>query len=673
MTRRRTAMPWLQTAAALLALGCAACLRAQDGPVVVGQAPETHGLWLDPPRTTLELLYRHQADNTENSRDSSAADIPHREDRFEETLQLSTTGYIYHPNLVDLHLSGTFGLTQAWLDDDGAAEYESGILREWDVSSSFLRKEPVGLTLYSRQRRGLLDREFGPSVDTTVTTSGGILDIRSELLPTQLEYSRAAENQAAVSDTPGYDFTQDTFTWHTDCRPTDRQQLFWNYTQIWKEESPDADNQIAFNTRDLSLTHAYQFGDDERYRLDSSFRDFRQTGDWDRQQRHWDETLNLQHTDWFSSRARYAFEQNSFSSQDETQNSGEIGFTHRLYESVITNGTTGIRDRRRDDGGDSVEKYATLSPEYHKKIPFGLLTVNLGVGLDKEDIETRSSPTQVANVEATFSDEGPITLVGAHIIPSSVVVSDTTGLIVFIVDYDYTQTVFPDHVELKRIVGGRILNGQRVRIDYRLDPAPATTTTTRTESAGVRYELQEWYLKGLGVYARYANQDQTVDTDYLEATPPNTYDDTTFGSDYRIGGLSTGIERRHHDSSIAPFDADRVFARYAHRLDGETTLHFTSAYSITDYPQSANEVDLLTLGTSIQHRFTERLTASARLLWRDEDDRLQGNSRGFEQELQLQWSIRQTSINLLVRNATLDTTNENRSHQLVRFGLRREF
>lgn len=670
MTRCCLATSWIQTAVALLALGCAGLAHAQEAPLVVGQIPATHGLSLRPPRAVLELLYRRQDDRIEGLRDG---DAPYREDRFEETLQLATTGSIYHPNLVALSLSGTLGFSQTWTDDGSVSDSESGVLHEWDVASTFLRKEPVGLTLYSRQRRGLLDREFGPSVDTTVTTSGAIVDIRTEWLPSRLEYSHVVEDQAAVSDTPGYSYTQDAATWHSDCRPTDHQELSWDYSQIWKSESPDADSEIAFDTRDLSLTHTLQFGAEDAYRLDSTLRDVRQMGEWDRQQRRWDETLVLRHAESFSTRYRYALEQNSFGSAEETQQTGETGFTHRLQENLTTHGTLGIKDLRRGDGGDSFDTYGSLNPEYRKRVPFGLLTVSLSAALDQQENETRTGVTQVTNTQAVFNDDGPITLVGSRIIPASVVVTDTTDLVTYTPALDYTLTAVGDHIELRRVIGGRISNGQRVHIDYQLAPAPANTTTTRTASAGVRYDLQRGILKGLGTYARYGSQDQDIDTDGILALTPNSYDDTTFGADYRVWRLIFGLEHRDHDSTIAPFSADRGSARYAQRLDDATTLHFNGVYTITDYPDSSNKVNLLTLGTSLEHRIMEHLDGSAAVLWRNEQDRLEGTTRGFEQDIQLRWSLRQTSVHLLFRNATLDTGTDSRAFRLVRVGLRREF
>jgi hypothetical protein len=663
-------MPWLQTAAALLALGCAGLGRAQEVPLVVGQTPETHALSLRPPRAALELLYRRQNDSREGGYDG---DTPYQEDRFEETLQLSTTAAIYHPNLVDLSLSGTFGLCQTWFDRDGVAESETGMIREWDVSSAFLRKEPVGLTLYSRQRRGLLDREFGPSVDNTVTTSGGILDLRSEWLPTRLEYSHVVEDQAAGGDVPGYNLTQNTATWHTDYRPSDRQELSWDYSQVWKHESPGNASEVAFDTRDLALLHTLQLGEDDRVRLDSAVRDFRQAGDWGRRQTSWEENLFVRHAEPFSTRYRYALEQHSFGAVDETQQTAETSFIHRLHESLTTHGTLGLKDRQRGAAGGSFETYGLLASDYRKRIPFGLLTVGLSAGLNRQENDALSAPTQVINSQATFNDAGPITLIGAQIIPASVVVTDLTGLMTYVPDIDYTLTAVGDHIELKRIIGGRILDGQRVRIDYQLGPAPANTTTTATESVGVRYDLQRGILNGLGVYARYATQDQTIDSDSRLPLTPNRYDDATVGADYRVWRLTFVLEHRNHDSTIVPFSSDRLSARYAQRLDHGTTFHLNGAYTLTDYPDSSNKVDLLTLGTAVQHQLTERLNASASLLWRDEQDQLVGNTRGLEQDLQLQWSLRQTSVHLLFRNAALDTGNDSRSYQLLRVGLRREF
>ena len=86
----------------LLTLGPTAAVRAQEsGPIVFGEQQQKRKWFaLENTHFTLEGLYRYQNDETtpKNGGEKTSFTDSH----FEETLSLSSTGYIYHPNLVDL-------------------------------------------------------------------------------------------------------------------------------------------------------------------------------------------------------------------------------------------------------------------------------------------------------------------------------------------------------------------------------------------------------------------------------------------------------------------------------------------------------------------------------------------------------------------------------------------
>src|SRR5206468_2172449 len=142
-------------------------------------------------------------------------------------------------------------------------------------------------------------------------------------------------------------------------------------------------------------------------------------------------------------------------------------------------------------------------------------------------------------------------------ISSSIVVRDATGLIVFVENLDYLVRVFPDRVEITRVVGGRIVNGQTVLISYDLLPQPENTVTNNTFHASARYDFEKGPLKGAGLYARYFLLDQSIESDFPSRFTPNSLRDTTVGADYRFWDFTVGGEYEWHHSDVAPYDAAR--------------------------------------------------------------------------------------------------------------------
>jgi hypothetical protein len=656
------------TLAIVLGAGTEAA-RAQEGPLVIGRQEQRQVVGLENIGGSVDLLYRGQRDSSTSSGQESTSD----EDLFRETLTLHSTGYIYHPNLVDLNLSGTFGLQQDSTDLNGVSDNEDTTIYEWDTSATILRRELAPLTLYSRRTAQLVNREFGPSLNDTITTEGGIWDIRSKQVPTRFEAYHSEQEQTSLDRTGDFTLSQNSFLWHSDAQPTLNQRLNWDYTFNDVTQSSFAGPTDSFQSNDATLSHNVEFGSRKQSNLASSINYFDQTGTIELEHAHWDESLRLKHTPNLESNYHYTLDQQNTDVSNQTLQRGTAGLRHTLYKSLTSNGLVGIQDISVSDGSETTEGFANLDFDYRKTVPYGVLSANLALGYDYSKSTPSSTITQIANQPATFSDPFPIILTGPNILPGTVLITDPSGLILFQPGFDYTVTQFADHVEISRVVGGGIPNGSSVLLNYQLGPTPGATTSTDTLGVGVRYDIEKGFLRGLGLYARYFRQQQSIDTPNPAALVPNTYNDYVAGADYRVWELFFNAEEQVHDSTIAPFDATRFVARWIHRLSLDTNFSLNSAHTRVNYPDENDVVNLTTVSGSIEHHFSRYLFGSATVLWRYEQDELRGLTQGFEEQAELRWTYRQTSVYGQVRNATLESEGFDSNFLMFLVGFRREF
>src|SRR5205085_2076409 len=105
-------------------------------------------------------------------------------------------------------------------------------------------------------------------------------------------------------------------------------------------------------------------------------------------------------------------------------------------------------------------------------------------------------------------------------------------------------------------------DGQLVAIDYAVGPEPANTTTTIGVGTSWRYDFDESFLKGAGVYIRYFHQDQDRTSSKPDLLLPANVDDLVVGADYRIGVITLSAEHQWHDSTLSPYNATRFNANY---------------------------------------------------------------------------------------------------------------
>jgi hypothetical protein len=680
--KRPAARPsWLAGVVTTIApvLLCPHTASGQEGPIVVGQRQKPPIASLYGWRGELEFLWRQRAESREVDGDSDDLDETH----LEQTITVETQGHIYHPNLVELNLSGTFGLTQTWLDSETESSFNPGYVNEYDLSALILRKEVAPVTLYTRRTQDLLNREFGPTLDYVFTQTGAIWDIRSKTVPTRLEIYHSNQTQSGIADSDGssaedFDLTQNVFTWHSEYRPRETHVLTWDYTlsQVSENTPNFPDNDYWLN--DAGLAYSIDFGIENRSNFLSSLTVYDQTGDFPIFRARWLEELRLYHSAAFQTRYQFSYDRQSFTSLaedtlDQDRLRGVTGFTHRLYESLETRGNVGAEKVDRSDDSGSTEYFGDLNFDYNKKVPFGRLNLFLTLAYDWQDNQQQVSPTPFVDVPRQFSDPTPIILIGNGIDPNSIRITDPSGIVLFRPGDDYTITSFSDRVEINRVVGGRIPNGQAVLIDYLLVPQAANTSTTTYYAFGGRYDIELGREAILSLYARYARQDQDIDTDSPASFTPNSFTDIIYGFDYRWRGLRVGIERETRDANISPFDAMRYVLTYDHRFSRELSVNFNTTFTQIDYPDDDNHADLLAVSGSVQYRFTRDLYLSASIVWRDENDDLRGPTRGLEEQFEFNWRRRQTTVYGLLRNANLETDFQDNSFLLAEIGVRREF
>ena len=666
--------PTLSRAAAVVALAVAAAARtlaqpvdpADGGPVIFGTRPQYEKIHFDRPIIGISLDNVYRQESLRSGGVSSEA----REYFFTQTVDMATRGFVLHPNFFDIQLSGSAGVSETFFESDFDSGNAFGTLYNWDARGTFFRNaNPV--TIYSKREQSWQFPQFGPALETTTTDTGASLDIRNTRVPTHLAVSHVDSTQSGLRGSDDFTYTRDAFTWFSSTEPGPGQSLRWSYNFATTEQSGTTSN--TYDTHDAQLSHEWRFGSERQHNLRSTLDYSLRSGQTDYQSLRWTEHLFLRHTDRFSTRYRTNVDRYEIAGLQRTRERGAAGFTHRLYDSLVTNGNLGAQHTGGDGSGDTINTFADIGLDYDKRVPFGALAANLGYSWDRQDSDADTATIPILDQPASFSDPLPIVLTGTNIDPNSILISDPSGLILYQPGVDYTLTTFPDRVEISRIIGGRIAPGQSVLLDYNRTPLPGVTSTTNVLTAGLRYDIDQGALRGLGLYTRYTNAEQSIDSAQPSAFIPNNYTDTLYGIDYRFWNFFVGAEHQTHDAEINPFDADRVFARYTHRLSVDTAVQVGTTYAQIRYEEPENTVDLFTASAILQKDFSRRLSGTATILYRDQTDDLRGQTTGWEQQLELRWRHRQTDVYMLFRNAQLDTIDQEESFQFFQLGIRREF
>lgn len=655
-----------------IAIGQVAAPANDGGPVVVGEEQAWDGLVFDPVRFAFDLYGR-----VEENKVTTAG--VRRRDAFKEirgTVSAWTHGYYGHPNFLDFNLSGTFGLGQQWIDADSTGRKESPIetIDEYDATFNFLERSDTPVSIYSRRTHEFLNQQFGDTLESTLTETGVQASLRGGAVPTTLHYFHRTEEQSSRFNPSNFTIEQDTLEWLSTWHPSDNQQFTWDYTLDNVAETGDLRPTNDFLRQHAVATHELAFGDADQHRLRSNFFGYSENGDIDISRLRLDESLNLRHTPRFETRYDYSVDWSELQSEQQIFNRGSAGFRHKLFESLWTSFDIGGSSLEiPDDNYTDDQFFTSLDFDYVKKVPYGEISDSLGFGFNFQAESDRGSPLNILDEPHVVPINGIVELQRQNITPGSIRVTDATGLIQYQEGLDYTLEFFADRVEVRRILGGAIADGQALLVDYEIGPQPGADTDTWTIANSARYDIEEGPLRGVGFFLRYLRQTQDRRSDSPDIIIPAEVDDITAGMDYRFGYLTISGERQWHESTLSPYDATRFTARYRHPLGVGSTLDVYASYDLIDRTLEDSRSVVSTLKGRWTHRLDRHLTFAVTGTWRNEHEDPGYNVDAFEERLEVTWSYRQTTVSGSVGYSTVNSDTDYSSYLTVQLGLRREF
>jgi len=188
-----------------------------------------------------------------------------------------------------------------------------------------------------------------------------------------------------------------------------------------------------------------------------------------------------------------------------------------------------------------------------------------------------------------------------------------------------------------------------------------------------RYTFTESFLQGLSFYTSYRDVDQNISAEDPSLFLLDNVHDVIFGTEYNRGPLSATLEHENRDSTINPYDSTRFLARLEQKTGRESSVSADLTHEIIDYHDPSNHVEFDRVGARLAQRIGPDLDLNLRLVYRDERDRVSGDSRGFEELVEVRYRRRQTQMFVSFRNSQLDGSGSNTLSQTLQFGIRRAF
>jgi hypothetical protein len=419
-----------------------------------------------------------------------------------------------------------------------------------------------------------------------------------------------------------------------------------------------------------NLRHDYIFGNNEQHRFDSYLNLLEQSGDYELERIQWQERLRLRHSATFDTTYNFAFNE----SKRPTLKNDEIrvgaGFTHRLYDSLVTTGKFYTSEEDLGDGVDISRDSGTLVFDYKKKNPWGTLFGNYTIGILNLEQTGGSTLVNVVDERHPFTVAGSlrIELDRTNIDTLSIVVMDSGRSKIY---SDYTVSQIKGITEILIIPGGDITTDgdQTLSIDYDFFTEPQ-----RDEEAFMeRIRIGERFSNGLSLYYEFQSRDQQIsstDTDII----PDEFEINTFGADYVNKGLRLLAEYSREKSTRSPSRSKRLHASYLLGMHQDTKVSLYATNSWIDYiGTSPADITLLTLGAEASSKLSDKYNIVSNIDYRNEDDSRQGITKGLQWAVELQYVFRQLRFSTGVEFNHLDRLRHETENTFLYFRLKRTF
>ena len=596
-----------------------------------------------------------------------------------------THSYIYHPNLVTLDIGGGPVLHSENFADDASDTKARGALYNFSARANFLHDKPYTGDLFYSHLNPTVSVAPGEVLTQENTRYGADFSLRAPVTQVPLQAGFLHTQSLGHGAERKIDDTTDQFNLgasrsfgslgSTQVQFQSSQQASKSGSQNLPIQASTSRNQaINVDTRlQLGATQQYDLTNvisinSQKYTLEANpLPDLTNTR----------VLLDL--------RARNSSQLNTYGSYNYNHNSqGDI-------DSVTQSGSAGLSywpvkglEAGLDVRGENNEsrQFSTRaqgidgSIRYQQSLPVGVAQASYGLRYDNRSQQAMSPQTQVLGEQVTLSGIAYVVLGHPNVIAGSPVVSDATRTQTYVAGLDYLLTVVGTQTRLQRLIGGNILDGQALLVDYAYDVGGTYTYHELGQTLNFDWNLSNY----ISAYSRYFSATPRLDSG-SPTFPLNEIRSRVFGmrADMPVNaGLAISVggsmEFENRRETISPY------RRYANDFYLQTDEPlFELGYFRASVRRTRVEYDDATQNSDLhgyELRYWARpwfgmnLTAA---LGSERDDAGLIPRRRVDGSLGLQWQVRKFSLTSSLVRTRESQGDAERNRTIFQFLARRDF
>ncbi len=631
-------------------------------PLISGEAYALRNLYIQRPQLAFNLSFEYDKDiriiSSQKSEDSAS--------RFREGVEISTSGWVYHPAL----LVYSFTYTPEWEQSNTTSlSDEDSFFQGFSADMTFLQFKPYTLNLYARRNRSRIRSNFAETSRLNSDTYGARLSLKYKLLPTVLSYSHLESDQTGFYNT---DTNQDRYNLVMSHRRqrgaitlsafySDLSQQINNVLLDNEVKHVDVRNNITFfEKNNMTLDSSFTYEDSISTNIDEELYGVRESLIW-----HLKSNLKTKYVFFYETRDR--FDNILLSPIPRETTSHSLSFNHGLYENLTTNINADFNDIKV--GGNREEQYGVgIFWDYKRRIPWGKLGIVIGQSyrnvkvLESEDFSSIIDEPHIINdISDTFIANDDIDL-------NSILITDSLGNLL-LEDIHYTLVETGGFTGIRCKPG--LLDcsaGVQVLVDYRFRSRFPFDYSTRNQSYGMTLNLWSY----LDLHYRFTKYTQK----FLRGTKPDEL------SKDIIHNAGAGLKWRASNTSVEFEDVNSVTGLSLRRIsllesvsfitEEEWFFNIGASYTISDYTKSNETVKVGNIVANAEKLvFDNGIFKSEAFLRSIKSDAEDQNDIGFSTSLDWKYNIYDIEVTYMFTNEKNSVTDNTFRNHYVFLNVRR--
>ncbi|MCF8222566.1 MAG: hypothetical protein K9J25_05415 [Bacteroidales bacterium] len=531
---------------------------------------------------SIENLYRNQY--------SSFNDIKERQNSlyFIGGLKLNLNSYLYDPGIISVTLSTEYNpetRDEKYLLVPDRSEARS--LKKLKLQADIFSGKTVSLKAFADLNQNYFNRELLTNIKANNRRYGGNLSFNNRYLPLTLTYLSTNWEQTETLTGRVFNMKKNNLEARVKKSFTENDNNEISFSREGYDYSYSDIHKTKNLVNRLRASNNIYFDKERRNSFSSRIAYIKQQGYYQFSRVEANEKIALMISDNLKTTGIYNYHLFDYNSYLLSQHriSGDID--HKLYESLRTTlnieYTTSNHDLYNEN---NLRTGASIT--YTKKIGKQRLNISYNYFRHYLDMTSESTNIIIRDEEHTVSDAEILILDKPYAEPSSVVIKDITGTIIYQEGTDYLISVIDNYIEVQRIPGGLIANNQRILVDYTaLQPGSYSFNSVNNNlSVSIILFSNKFELYYRGFAQDYKNIRYT---DYLVL---NYYTRNMYGARINLDFISAGIEYDLYKSTIIPYE------RFRYYLNMNKTFNDRFRFSI-----NCNVKDYKIIDNDLNHRY----------------------------------------------------------------------